>query len=106
MKTIAATIKAWLPGHAGPDDLTGTPEQAVSTLAYYDHDMTSSGWTYAGMATITVEIVDSQALVDNKVAALREELKAAQVEAAMKIGDIELKIQKLLAIEYVPEATE
>ena len=105
MKTITATTKAWLAQHSGPDDLNGTPEKAVDALYYYGKDMTKSGWTYAGVATITVELVDGQTLVDNKISSLREELKAARVEASMKEADIELKIQNLLAIEYVAEAT-
>lgn len=104
MKTITATVKAWLTEWCGPDDLEQSAERAVVALAYSTQDMTKQGWTYAGMATITVEIVDGQALVDNKVAALREELKSERVKADMKLADIELKIQNLLAIEYVPEA--
>ena len=106
MKKITATVKAWLPGHCGPNDLSDTPERAIDALSFTSHDMTSiSGWTLAGTATVTVDLVDDQALVDNKVASLREELKQTRVAASMKEADIELKIQKLLAIEYTPEVT-
>lgn len=103
MKTITATVGAWLTEWRGPDDLAHGAERAVTALAYSEQDMTRQGWTRAGEATITVEIVAEQELVDNKVAALREELKTERVKADMKLADIELKIQKLLAITYTPE---
>lgn len=98
MKTITATTKAWLTSYAGPDDLTGTQDRAIEALAYHPRDMNSSGWTYAGQATITVELVDNDTLILNKVSALRSELQTVRANAEIEAGNLEAKIQKLLAI--------
>ncbi len=67
--------------------------------------MTASGWTFAGEAEITLQLVDHKALVENKVEALKAEVKSIKAEATMKVTQIERQIQTLLAITYEPEVT-
>ena len=98
MKTITATVTAWLTQHYTPKDLDCAPERAVEVLVYSPQEMTSCGWSRAGTATITVELSDD--LIDNKLEALREELKMARAEAQMKQQRIEQQISNLLALEY------
>lgn len=98
MKTITGTTKAWLSNYDGPDALEGEQDKAVSALWYSAHDMTGQGWVYAGVANITIEVVSNDDLIANKVATLRKELQTVRAKAEVAAGDIEAKIQKLLAI--------
>lgn len=99
---VTTTIKAWITeyNHVTPDELK-TPE-GVATLNFSRHDMTMSGWTFVGDATITVDILETRALVDNKVAALREQAASIRAEATAKVTKIEGQIQQLLCIENSP----
>jgi hypothetical protein len=97
--TVTATMKAWIP------DSSSISPQALQSgeiggLYYVDSDMTSVGWTLAGEADITVRLVGTQELVDNKVMALREEAKAIRAEATAKCTQIESQIQNLLALPF------
>ncbi|MBK5204322.1 MAG: hypothetical protein JJD98_02625 [Polaromonas sp.] len=98
MKVITGKTKAWLTSYNGPDDLLGDPDKAVAAIALSNNDMTSSGWTFVGRATVTFECADNDTLVLNKVAALRGELQSVRANAEVAAGKLELKIQNLLAI--------
>jgi len=103
MKTVTVETKAWITGYSSltPADLENG---RVAGLIYTDADMKSDGWTLVGTATITVSLVDKDTLIQNKVAALREEAKAIRADATEKVTRIEGQIQNLLAISYT--ATE
>lgn len=60
---------------------------------------TEIGYTYIGEASVTVEVPDERVLIDNKVTALREEIKTARAESTAKITQLEGQIQQLLCIE-------
>jgi hypothetical protein len=95
--------KAWLTeySYVGPQDLFN-PEYQGGGITYSSQEMQSQGWTEIGDAEITVRLLDQQTMTDNKVAALREELKTVRAEAHKKAVEIEDKIAKLLAITYEP----
>lgn len=97
MKTVTAKTKAWLTEYStlSPKDLL---DGCISGVAYHVADMKSAGWTLIGDAEITIALIDEKEMVDNKVAALREEVKAIRAEATAKATRIESQIQSLLAI--------
>jgi hypothetical protein len=64
------------------------------------------GYTFVCQADVTVEIPDVRELVENKIAALREEAAAARAAATAKCTEIESQIQNLLAIEYTPTSLD
>ncbi len=103
-RTISTKTQSWLSNHStiGPEDLRD-PKNIVG-LIFSNADMRPCGWTYVGEAEITVELVDESKLIDNKVAALREELKTVRAEAQIKSTKIEGQIQSLLCIENNPSA--
>lgn len=105
MKTVTAKAKAYIGQHStvGPQDLA--EGKRLDDLIFYSggSDMTKHGWTLVGDAEITVEIPDPQSLVDNKIAALREEVKKTRAEAEVRVMGLERQIQDLLAIEYQPQ---
>lgn len=98
MKTITGNTKAWLTDYGDPECLLGDTDKAVQGVVFSGTDMTRSGWTFVGNATITFECPDNDTLILNKVAALRGELQSVHAKAEVQAGTLELKIQKLLAI--------
>lgn len=103
MKTITATLGAWLQPNYNPSDLEGDATRAASILSYTYHDFTSDGWARVGTAEITVTLADD--LVQNKIEALREMLKQQRAESFMKEQRIEHQIQNLLALEFNAEVS-
>jgi hypothetical protein len=104
MSRIVQTVsKAWLAewSDIGPAELAELKD--ATRLHFCNHDMTSSGWTYIGTATISVEVItDTETLVANKVEALRGEVQKIRAEAQVKASRLEDQIQQLLAITYTP----
>jgi len=111
METITQEVTVWIPTYCnwiGPDDFA-KPDFDVTQLFFCREDSDypkNEGYTYVGKATITMAIPERQALIDGKVAALREELKSVRANSQRKINAIEDKIAKLLAITYEPKAED
>jgi len=99
---VTFETKAWISeyNHVTPDQL-GT-EKGAASLFFSRIDMAPSGYTFAGTATITFEPLDKGALIDKKVASLREQAKSIRAEATAKCTQIEGQIQQLLCIENSP----
>lgn len=99
---ITFTTKAWISSNSrlAPEDLT-TPEGAAQ-LHYTPHDMSSFGDTFAGVAEVTLELIDKNALIDSKITSLREQAKSIRAEATARVTKIEGQINQLLAIENSP----
>ena len=96
---ITGTTKAWLCNDIyGPDDIKREGSKCVDRLGYSDQDMSRHGWTLIGEADITLRLVSDDTMVGNKVAALREEIKAVRANAEAKATALESKVQQLLAI--------
>ena len=103
MKKIIGATKAWLPEHSShlsPEDMHG--DKVVQELAFCTADMRTSGWTYVGEATITVDMVLSPSeLIASKIETLKTQQAKVRVEAQEKLNRLEDLIQNLLAITYV-----
>ena len=77
-------------------------EKGINGLTFSTSDMTRIGWTLVGTATIEVDFVSVDQMVDNKVAALRQEAISVRAEATARCTQIEGQINQLLAIENSP----
>ncbi len=101
---ITFASKAWISQYncLTPEQLQ-TAEGASSL--YYSPIGLGDGYTFAGDAVITVEIIDEQALVANKIEALREHAASIRAEATAKCTRIDGQIQQLLSIENKPSST-
>lgn len=108
-RTITTTSKLWFNSYHGPDDLSKDPLELVNNLTFLnpacsDADWAAMGYTRVGDAEITITLVDTDTLVQNKVESLRAEQKRVIADAQLKSTQIESQIQKLLAIECATEA--
>lgn len=108
-KTITTTSKLWLGQCFGPDDLSKDPHELVNRLTFINPACTDDAWaalgyTRVGDAEITITLVNTDTMVQNKVDSLRSEQKRVIAEAQLKSTQIESQIQKLLAIECATEA--
>lgn len=99
MKTITATVAAWIPDFRD-DALDGTAERVVSQVAYSSNNMTTAGWTRIGEADITIRIVDEDALVQGQIASLEKQRAAVLADAQQKCNYINDRISKLQALTY------
>ncbi len=108
--TISHTVVAWMPAHCylTPEDLQANTPRVAASLGYTldSAEMGEHGWTKVGAATITLDLIDRDALLANKVDALRAEKKKVQAEATMRATELEGQIQNLLAITYIPQAAD
>ena len=107
MNKIIGTSKAWLPEYSrlSPEDMQG--DNAIQQLAFCTADMKTSGWTYVGEATITVDMILSHSeLIVSKIETLKAQQARLRVEAQEKCNLLEDKIQNLLAITYVDDKKE
>ena len=96
-KQISGTTGAWITDYQSIGVINRA--DAAASLAYSDNDnMTSVGWTKVGTATITVELLDQNELIDGKVTALRAQAKEVAFQAAQHTKRIEDEISNLLAI--------
>lgn len=95
---ITFESKAWISSYnrATPDELQ--TQEGAATLYYNPKDI-CDGYTFAGNATITLDLCDSRTLVNNKIEALREQAAGIRAEATQKCTRIEGQIQQLLCIE-------
>jgi hypothetical protein len=99
MTTATIKTKAWVTQYSStsPENLLAGD---LRGLSYYESDMTSAGWTLVGDAEVTVTLIDKRTMIDNKIAALREEAKTVRAEATAKVTKIEGQIQNLLALSF------
>lgn len=98
---VTFETKAWVSeyNHCTPEQL-GTPAGAASL--YYSRVELRGDYTFAGNATVTLDLCGERELVDNKIASLREQAASVRAEATAKVTKIESQIQQLLAIENKP----
>jgi hypothetical protein len=110
MRTITATIPAWLVHDScfGVQDLKNSDAvriiNGVSFMQFESPDYLPAGWTRVGEASIVLTLVDEDALLANKVDALRREQKETLAEAQAKVTRLQGQIEQLLAITHEPQA--
>jgi hypothetical protein len=105
---VTAKVHAYLPKSSDLTPQELQTEKGVNRMTFFasnDKYWSEMGYTYVGPAEVTVEVPDLREMVENKVAALREEMAATRAKATARCTEIESQIQNLLAIEYTPAAT-
>lgn len=64
-----------------------------------------AGWTFAGLADVTLRLTDMNGLVAEKVESLRAKRVEVLAKAQAEATQIERQINTLLAIEHTPRST-
>ena len=99
MATITGKTIAWV-SHSRNFDFSSIVDDTINNLTYYDRDMSSSGWVKIGEATITIDLVDMDGIVENQIDALEAEIKAVEGQAYARVTDLRAQIQNLKAITH------
>lgn len=104
MKIVNGTTKAWLGKYSDLSVLKLDAERIIDNVSLSASDMSPHGWTYVGEARVTIEIVDENTALNNRIASLKKEKQTIQAKAQMEANQIDEEIQQLLALGYTEEA--
>lgn len=99
MATISGKTSAWIT-KSNNIDYSSIDDDSINHVAYYDRDMTDNGWVKIGEATITIDLVDMDGMINNQIDALEAEIKAVEGQAYAKVTELKGRIQNLKAITY------
>jgi hypothetical protein len=105
MKTITATVPAWISNHTATLKTLSeeTQERAVSDLIFWaPHSDDSTGpetWVKVGTAEITVTFDSAEKIICTQIATLRAAKRKVQADCEVALNQLEGQIQSLLAIE-------
>lgn len=108
MKTITATVPAWITGNAYllHEINAMTPERAVSALAFFhpfnEDGSGPNGWVKVGTAEITVTFDDEAEITGQQITHLRAAQQKVKADCEVALNQLEGQIQSLLAIESKP----
>jgi hypothetical protein len=102
---LKGTVKAWMVSRVLDHDHVhrlvneGKNDEAFELLFYSSSDMSEcAGWREVGVASVTVELLQPDSIVANKVNALREQLRQHRLNAEQEEQAILSQISKLTAI--------
>lgn len=97
---ITGKLTAYMTEYCGlrPDDFKSPTAEILGKLTYHTPDCVPDEWTIAGEAEVTLTLAGADALVSNKVAALRATLQRVRADNYVKESHLEDQISKLLAI--------
>jgi len=93
MKTVTASTRAWLAKH-----MSGNDPQQVENLSFSNYDMETHGWIEVGAAEITVTLVSRDEFTRAQIAALKNQRREVEAQAAAALSTIDTRIQNLLAL--------
>ena len=99
---MKATTIAWLNSDSSmsPEQiLNASGNHLISATLLFNLDMSTHGYTKIGTAAIEFDLIDRNAMIDNKVVALRAELQGVKADAQVKVQKLEDQLNSLLAIE-------
>jgi hypothetical protein len=98
---VTSTMHAFISPNSTVTPQVLATDKGIRHMAFFgDKEFwIKQGYTHIGEATITVDVPSERELVDNKVAALREEIVTTRADATAKCTRIEGQIQQLLCIE-------
>ena len=97
-RTITAEVPAYLWSEFyGPQDLQQSAAEVVSVLSLRDM-RANQKYVLVGTANVTVELLDEDSIVANKIEALRAQKTQTLADAQAKATQIERQINELLAL--------
>ena len=99
MATISGKTTAWVTRY-NAIDYSSIDNDSINDLTYSDLNMSDCGWVKIGEATITIDLVDINGIVQNQIDSLEAEIKAVEGHAYAKVTELKGRIQNLKAITY------
>lgn len=104
MKTITATVPAWLTINSSLAAINDAhPERTISDLVFWaSHNDDGSGpesWVKVGTAEITVTFDDVEQINSKQITVLRSAQQKVKADCELALNHIEGQIQNLLCIE-------
>lgn len=103
MRTITATIPAWITNGNPISHDEADIERVISNLSFwkpYDEKFLPDGWIKAGTAEITVTLIEEAEIVAGQVEMLKEAKKRIQANTQHQLNEIDEQISKLTCLEY------
>jgi len=106
MATITAKRRAWLTESEHDQQAfvqamhAGDARAAIEHITMGADGMEMYGWTFVGMAEVTLEVKEEDDIRQNMVVSLREKKKTVLARAQKEATEIDEKIQNLLAISF------
>jgi hypothetical protein len=98
-RKITGTLFVSLSEYSDPERLKDKDDaKALLALTFSQCDLSSSGYSKAGTATVTVTLDDEKQLIENKADSLRAEIKKVRAESQNAITKLTEKLNSLLAI--------
>ena len=106
MNIITGKVNAYMTKYSGMrlEDFKTPTADLISRLQYTTPNNLPDGWTLVGEATVTIEFIDQDAIICNKVESLRAELQQHRADSHVTQIRLEDQIAKLLAINYEPQS--
>lgn len=102
MKTISASVTAWMTSNDDIRLLERAPSAIASQLGYThgETDMSVHGWLRIGEATISINLMDHDTLISTQIESLRKAQEKVRADSERQVNSLEQKIQSLLAITH------
>lgn len=99
-RVVSGTLFVSINEYIDLRNLSNKDEQkAISALTFTTSDITKlGGYSKAGKATVTVELDDDKALIENKADSIRAEITKVKADAENAITQLKDKLNRLLAI--------
>lgn len=104
MKTFTYTQQAWVTSPSELDRLLANKAGDLPSIQLPGYDMSSEGWIMVGQATITVNLLDHKAMIDQSVAQLQQAINKVRADSSVKIMKLNEMLSNLLCIENNPSA--
>lgn len=105
MAAIKQMMRAYLTNDGAASNFVdalraGNQAEALNCVNFGPEGMDRYGWTFIGMAEVSLDVQDDDTIRQNMVQALREQKKTVLAEAQLEATRIDEKIQNLLAISF------
>jgi hypothetical protein len=107
MRKINGTTKAWL-GKYTSLSVANNPsdDMIINEISFSKADMSMNGWTLIGEATVSLNMISNEEIINSKIATLKAEKQKIQADAFVQANELEEEISKLLYISDKSNLTD
>ena len=98
MRTITGEMTAWISEYSASNKAFDKLAVSSYSIIEQSYDMAIEGWTRAGTARLSIDLVDDDEITTNMVAALKAQKQVILAKSQMEVNRIDERIQSLLAL--------